>query len=104
RREPQSSGPEVNPVVACDLEQSPAFLEERRWNLVRLFPIVVSGTARKEPRVECRTNDKRYVLHTGCRKDLVQSVLVVDQRVLRGQKTYIRVGHFKQPHDWLRSI
>src|SRR5215469_11724969 len=91
-------------MVACDLKQFPAFLNECGRNPIGLFPVVVSGTTRDETSVERRTDHKGYVLGPGSGEHLVQRVLVVDQRVLRSQKTYIRIGNFQQPHDRFRRV
>src|ERR1700733_15176387 len=38
------------------------------------------------------------------RGTLIQCILVVDQRILRGQKTYIRICNLKQSHDWFWRV
>ena len=38
------------------------------------------------------------------RKHLIERILMVDQRILRRQKTYIRICNFEQAHDWFRRV
>src|ERR1700733_6913432 len=52
RGELKRRSPQIDSVVACNLAKSFALFKKRRRNLVRLFSVVVTWTARDKPSVE----------------------------------------------------
>src|ERR1700756_1093385 len=103
-RKLERSRSQIDPMIGRDFTQFPAFLNIGGWNLIGVLSVVVPRTARYESGIKRRPDHEGDVLLSCGWEDIIQRVLVIDQRILRGQKAYIRISHLENSQNGFRPV
>src|SRR5882672_2751644 len=103
-RELQRRRPKIDAVPSRYLAQLFALFDDRLRDLVVFLAVIVPLTAADEAGVERRTNHERNALGARGRKNMVERVLVVDQRILGSEQADIWVCDVQQFHDRFRPV
>src|SRR6267142_1017204 len=91
-------------MIGRNFTQSFAFLNIGGGDLVGVLSVVVPRTARYEAGIKRRPDHQRDVLSPYRWEDVIERVLVIDQRILRGQKAYIRISHLENLQNRFRPV
>src|ERR1700716_142020 len=82
----QRRRPEIDAVPSRYLAQLIALFDDRLRDLVVFLAVIVPRTAADEAGIERRTHHERNALVARGRENMAERVLVVDQRILRGEQ------------------
>src|SRR4029450_4576610 len=96
--------PPLDPMLGRNVTQCLAFLNIGDGDLVGVLSVVVPRTARYESGVKRRPDHQRDVLLPYHWENVIERVLVVDQRILRGQKAHVRISHLENSQNRFRSV
>ena len=91
-------------MIGRNVTQFLAFLNIGGGDLVGVLSVVVPRTARYESGIKRRPDHQRDVLLRYRWEDVIESVLVIDQRILRGQKAYIRISYLENSQNGFRPV
>src|SRR5947209_18463281 len=91
-------------MIDRNVTQFLAFLNIDGGDLVGVLSVVVPRTARYESGIKRRPDHQRDVLLPYRWEDVIERVLVVDQRILRGQKAYIRISQLNNLQNGFRPV
>src|SRR6266404_3173942 len=103
-RKLQCSRSQIDPMIGRDVTQFLAFLNIGSGNFVGVLSIVVPRTARYESGIKRRPDHQRDVLLPYRWEDVIERVLVIDQRILRGQKAYICISDLENSQNGFRPV
>ena len=81
----QRCRPEIDAVPSRYLAQPFALFDDLRRDLLVFLAVIEPLTAADEAGVERRTHHEGNALGTSRRENMLERVLVVDQRILRGE-------------------
>src|SRR5580698_3849331 len=95
-RKLQCGRAKVDTVPRRNRTQPSALLDGLSRNLIIILAIIEARAAADEAGVERRSDDKGYSALARLRKDLMQRILVIDQRILTRQETDVRIGDIHQ--------